>query len=77
MPATTQGKEAALAALQERRAKYKNENWRIKTEALPAGSPMYFGCLTCNAPIEVPEMYTTKPDLCFECQSLRKLGWLE
>jgi hypothetical protein len=77
MPVTTQGKAKALEALAERRKVNAKENWGTLTSSLPAGSPMYFGCITCNAAIVVPESYLHKPSLCNECQILKDLGWLE
>jgi hypothetical protein len=77
MPATIEGKVKALEALAKRREANVNENWANYTSSLPAGSPMYFGCITCNAAIVVPESYLHRPKLCFECQSLKDLGWLE
>lgn len=46
MPATTQGKQHALAALAERRAKSKDRK-PFDNSSLPAGAPMFFLCLTC------------------------------
>lgn len=76
MPATTQGKQHAQAALAERRARNKDRP-PFDNSSLPAGAPMYFPCLTCGELIGVPEDYLRKPDLCPECQALKDLGWLE
>ncbi len=76
MVATEQGKEAALKALAERRAKNKSIK-RINNGSLYAGSAMYFYCIGCGAEIVVPEDYITKPDCCPECTALQRLGWLE
>jgi hypothetical protein len=76
MVATAQGKEAALAALAERREKNKTKEV-IDNSSLRAGSPMVFDCIACNANIWVPESYVTRPKLCAECQALKDLGWLE
>lgn len=73
---TTKGKAAALKALKARRARNAKKP-KIDNSSLPAGSPMFFDCLTCNAEIVVPETYLYKPDLCEECLALKKLGWLE
>lgn len=75
-PTTTRGKEAALAALAERRA---NQPKQKKNAALPAGSPMFFYCISCGHVSDVlPESYMTRPArLCGECQALQDLGWLE
>ena len=35
--------------------------------SLHAGSPMVFGCVDCNGPIWVPEMYVAKPRRCPNC----------
>jgi hypothetical protein len=76
MPATTQGREAALKALTERRAKYKDKE-SIDDSALPAGSPMHYNCKTCNDTIVTPETVRFVPSLCGECKALQELGWLE
>lgn len=76
MPKTSEGKEVALAALAERRALNKDRK-RIDNSSLPAGSPMYFGCLSCNGIITVPEGYYSRPKLCEECAALKEMGWLE
>jgi hypothetical protein len=73
---TQLGKEAALAGLADRRRQYQGAKV-ADNETLPAGSPMYFQCTGCGAPIVVPEDYLTKPSLCSECQALRDLGWLK
>jgi hypothetical protein len=74
--ATTFGKEHALRALAERRAKNRDRQ-PIDNSSLYAGSPMYFGCIACNAVIAVPESYITRPTLCCECEAMNELGWLE
>lgn len=76
MPITTQGKEAALAALADRRAKQPNQ---VDNAALPAGAPMYFYCKSCgHLSDRLPESYTSVPrKLCVECEALKDLGWLE
>lgn len=76
MPSTTQGKEFALQKLAERRAANAGKP-KFDNSSLPAGSPMYFPCLTCGDFIVVPENYTKKPSLCPECSALKELGWLE
>ena len=76
MPATTQGKEAALKALKERREKNRGQKY-IDNGSLYAGSPMYFYCLTCDDEFSVPENYVSRSKLCRECQALKELGWLE
>lgn len=75
-PATTQGKEFALAMLADRRQKNAGVEPPDNSK-FPAFSPMYFPCLSCGAIISVPESYTWKPDLCSECQALKQMGWLE
>lgn len=76
MPHTEQGREAALAALAERRA---NPPKKIDNASLPAGSPMYFYCHSCGALSDTKnEMYVLPPShLCSECSALKELGWLE
>ena len=76
MPVTEQGKEAALAALAERRA---NVPVKIDNASLMAGSPMYFYCISCGHQSDVlPESYFGTPrKLCSECAALKELGWLE
>lgn len=75
-PLTTQGKEVALADLRRRRA---NQPVPIDNASLPAGSPMYFYCVSCGHVAEVkPENYITAVRrLCPECQALKDMGWLE
>ena len=73
MVATQQGKEHALAELAKRRA---NKPKLPDNSSLPAGSPMYFGCISCGAVIVLPENYLTPQRLCIECQALTELGWL-
>jgi uncharacterized OB-fold protein len=74
--ATTDGKEAALKALAERRA---NKPEQIDNAALPAYSPMYFYCKACGHLSDVlPESYINPPKkLCEECRALKDLDWLE
>lgn len=74
--AMSQGKEAAFTALIQRRNENKTRE-RIDNASLPAGSPMHFDCITCGADIVVPENYVTRPGLCPECATLKRLGWLE
>jgi hypothetical protein len=74
MLATTRGKMLALESLKQRREKNAT---KVSNSSLPAGSPMYFDCLTCGETITVPEMYIFKSNLCPECQALKDLGWLE
>ena len=73
---TDQRKEVALAALVLRRKQNKNRI-SIDNSKLYAGSPMYFECVSCRDDIVVPENYITRPELCGECQALKKCGWLE
>lgn len=75
-PATTSGREAALAKLAARRA---NQPRQINNAGLPAGSPMYFYCVSCGHESDVlPESYVMPPKrLCSECQALQDLGWLQ
>jgi hypothetical protein len=77
-PATTQGKEAALADLAARR-KTSAKAKRIDNSSLYAGSPMYYYCILCGGLAEtLPECHTSKPKkLCDECQALKDLGWVE
>lgn len=74
--ATTKGKEAALEALEERRA---NKPRPIDNASLLAGSPMHYYCISCgHKSDELPEAHTAPPkELCDECQALKDLGWLE
>lgn len=76
MPATTQGKVAAIKALANRRARNKDRK-RVDNSRLPAGSPMYFDCISCGQEMSVPEDYTTRAKLCQECQALKDMDWLE
>lgn len=68
-------KQYALVALEMRRAIYKNAA-RIDNASLRAGQPMYYYCTECNAPIEVPEDWTTRPYQCPQCLLLKDQGWL-
>jgi hypothetical protein len=76
MTVTEQGKEAALRALEERRA---NKPEQIRNEDLHAGSPMYFYCRSCAHLADTkPESYIHPPKkLCDECQAMKDCGWLE
>jgi transcription elongation factor Elf1 len=74
--ATAKGKNVALKALADRRKRNEKKR-RIDNSSLPAGSPMYFDCLSCNGDIVVPEGYISRPKLCDECGALKDLGWLE
>ncbi|MBI2594648.1 MAG: hypothetical protein HYW38_00055 [Candidatus Colwellbacteria bacterium] len=75
--ATMQGKEAALAALAERRA---NPPKQINNASLPIGSRMYYYCISCGHLADTKsEGWLLHPPakLCDECQALQDLGWLE
>jgi hypothetical protein len=74
--ATTQGKEFALAQLEERR---KNQPKHIDNASLYAGSPMYYYCRSCGHESDVlPESHFGAPrKLCSECQALKDLDWLQ
>ena len=76
MPATVNGKAAALNALADRRANMPDQ---INNADLPAGSPMYFYCNTCGHVSDTkPETFTDAPNhTCVECQALIDLGWME
>ncbi len=76
MPETTNGKEKALEVLAERRA---NKPVRRDNSSLPAGSPMYYYCISCGHLSDcLPESHNCAPSkLCTECQALKDLGWLE
>ena len=76
MPATTSGKTAALEALANRRRKNKDIK-RVNNARLPAGSPMYFYCITCREEMVEPEGYLSRSQTCSECSALKELGWLE
>lgn len=76
MPATTEGKITALKALEERRKVNKGIK-RVNNSLLPAGSPMYFYCITCGEEMMEPEGYTTRSTICIECSALKELDWLE
>lgn len=73
---TERGKAAALQALADRRALYKDQKLPDNA-SLPAGSPMYYRCIGCGAPIVMHEGWTRKPDTCPECTALGALGWME
>ena len=66
----------ALEALKKRRSANQNKI-RISNEDLPAGSPMYFYCISCAAELKVPENFIVRPRLCEDCKELKKMGWLE
>lgn len=73
----TQGKEAAIKALADRRA---NPPEQKDNHSLPAGSPMYYYCKSCGHLSDVKnEGWFLYPParLCKECQALKELGWLE
>lgn len=74
--ATVHGRDAALQALEERRA---NQPEQINNASLPAGSPMYYYCISCGHHADtLPEAHASTPQtLCDECQALQNLGWLE
>lgn len=76
MPETTKGRVAALKALEQRRA---NKPEKVNNASLPAGSPMYFYCISCDWEAAVlPEGYVSRPPkLCAECKAMSELGWLE
>lgn len=76
--ATQKGKEFALQALRQRREKNAKKK-KIDNASLPAGSPMYFYCISCAGLADTkPEGYITPPKkLCGECRALKDLGWLE
>jgi hypothetical protein len=74
-PATTQGKDFALNALEARRTRNKDRP-PFDNVSLPAESPMYFACISCGDDIAHPENYLIRVKLCGECQALMDLGWL-
>ncbi len=66
----------ALKDLSARRAENKNRQ-PVDNSSLPAGSPMHFDCLACNADFEVDEDYTPpRPEHCRLCVPLLKAGLL-
>jgi hypothetical protein len=76
-PATLRGKEYALEKLAERRD---NQPEQIDNAELPAGSPMYYYCISCGhlADTKPENWYMVLPHkLCLECRALKELGWLE
>lgn len=76
-PVTEQGRDAALAALAERRA---NPPAKIDNSSLPAGSSMYYYCMACGhlADIKSEAWFMVAPNkLCPECHAMAELGWLE
>ena len=77
--ATQQGKEMALQALAERRQENAAKE-KIDNANLPAGSSMYYYCISCGGLADVKNegwfLYPPKK-LCDECQALKDLGWLE
>ena len=76
--ATTKGKVFALEALAKRRLENANKK-QVDNSSLPAGSPMFFYCKSCNGLADtLPESFVGRPkQLCDECQALKDLGWLE
>lgn len=78
MLATEKGKKHALAELKLRREKNSKVE-KIDNSRLPAGTSMYFYCVSCGGPADVlPESYVRQPKkLCDECDALQLLGWLE
>ena len=74
--ATTHGREYALAMLKARQA---NPPSQIDNSRLPAGSVMYYYCLTCGHLADcLPESHLSVPSkLCIECEALKEAGWLE
>lgn len=62
--------------LDDRRETYRNHDWARFSNKLRAGSDCYYGCLGCNAPINMPETWITRPDLCRECRDLKAEGLL-
>ena len=74
MPITTQGKDAALEALFERR---ENPPKHVDNSSLYAGSPMYYYCKSCGHTAAVlDEGHRGPPQLCKECQAMKDMGWL-
>lgn len=78
MAQTTQGKAAALKALEARRKRFKKAP-TFDNSSTHAGTPMYYRCAACGDPqgICVPEGWLSKPSLCDECTALKACGWLE
>lgn len=77
--ATTKGKAHALDALAMRREENSKKE-RIDNSQLPAGSPMYYYCISCNGISDIkPEGWFlgSVAKLCKECQALKDLDWLE
>jgi hypothetical protein len=76
MVQTQNGKKIALAALKERRL---TKPAPINNARLPAGSAMYFYCISCGHESDVlPEGFINPPKkFCKECQALKDIGWLE
>lgn len=75
-PGPDRATHPAFKALKARR---RNNKGRIRPDnaTLPAGFPMYFGCVSCNETIEVPEDYLPpRRKLCGQCQDLQDIGWL-
>ena len=75
---TEKGKEYALEQLKKRREENAKKE-KIDNASLPAGSPMYFYCKSCDVLADTkPEGYLDFPKkLCDECQALKDLEWLE
>lgn len=77
--ATEKGKEFALQELRRRRDENAKKK-KIDNASLPAGSPMYYYCISCSglADTKSENWFITPPKkLCSECQALKDCGWLE
>lgn len=72
--ATQAGKENAVTALKARRIANEDRK-RIDNSSLPAGSPMYYDCISCGAVITVPESWLSRPEVCEECMAMKRMGW--
>lgn len=75
-PATTQGRDVALAALAARRVASRGRP-RTNNASLPAGAPIYLPCVACGTEVAHPEDYLVPRRLCAECEALQVCGWLE
>lgn len=76
-PLTTQGREVAQKALEERRT---NQPEQIDNASLPAGSSMYYYCVSCGhlADVKPEGWWMTLPNkLCTECEAMKEMGWLD
>jgi len=74
---TTLPAEHARMLLKLKKRRQKNRGIKRKNNAsLPVGAPMYFYCNGCGAEIAVPENYTSRNELCDECQEMKKQGLL-